>query len=134
MPEPLRWLLTVRLPPHQSLPLSGMPASVELVISPLRIGGAGEDEPSNPNCLGSSQQWPPTVALRRPDGVTRIVELQTMSAHFSYAPAFRSQRDAQGRIPNPWVSYAVLVGVAVGDVPVGSELWGALAATASDEA
>ncbi len=126
MPDPLRWLLTVQAPPQKSLPTPGIPNSVEIVISPLRTGVAGDEEPHNPNCLGPSSLWPPTVELRRPDGATRIVELRTMSAHFSYAFDFRNQRDAQGRIPNPWVSYAVLVGIAVADVPLGSELWGVL--------
>ena len=128
MPERLRWLLTVQAPPQTSLPTPGTPVSVELVISSLRTGAAGDEEPPNPNCLGPSHCWPPTVERRRPDGVSRIVELRSMSAHLSYTFAFRSQRDAQGRIPNPWVGYAVLVGVAVADIPLGSELWGVLSA------
>jgi len=138
MPQTLRWLLTVREAPHASLRPGKLPVGVDILISPLRIAiEPGNDAaPPNPNCLGELRPWPSVVELRRPDGAIRSVGLRSASAHINMAYAARSERDEFGRIRNPWLSYAVLEVVQVGDVPIGSEVWGVVddeAANGRDE-
>jgi hypothetical protein len=126
---PMRWLMTVQ---EEGIigpvpPALGWRAALMFDLSSrwMSFEPAVDDEaPPNPNCLADLQRRLDVVEICRPDGTRLSTEMRLVSVHFNFAYEIRSERDAAGRIRNPWRQQLALRDVAVADVPPGSEIWG----------
>lgn len=121
-----RWLMTVREVGVTIPTPKGWPSGLGFDLSPhwITLDAADDQPPPNPSCFPALQHWPSVVEIRRPDGTRLNAELRLLSAHINFAHELRIERDAAGRMRNPWMQQAVLMGLNPSDVPLGSEIWG----------
>jgi hypothetical protein len=119
----MKWLMTVQETGNASPALGHTPAGVEFDLTPRWISPPDEPPP-NLNHWERVHRCSRVVEIRRPDGTRISAELRLRTAHFNFPYELRNERDARGRIRNPWRHQVVLIGVSVGEVPPGSEIWG----------
>jgi hypothetical protein len=125
----MSWLKTIQEAGTPISKLGNLPAGIAFDLTSRWIAagsGAGNEPPPHPNCFGTSGRWPRVVEIRRPDGTRLSAEAYLVSVHLNFAYEIRNERDAAGRVRNPWRQQIVLRGVSVEEVPPGSEVWGEL--------